>query len=1104
MHKGFVFLDDHGRRWSRFRIACGCGILVCIACCVVFVKSLIVCPRLATVQQIQDIKKNIKALPQVNIAVPPSRLPPAWMKSVARTASVQRPPSDGQQQPVRLGFYAGWDPASYASLEKNGTILTHIAPEWFSITGVPPVLTAKPDERVLAYVQDHGVKLMPQVTNLHRQWHPEAIESLLMADAQKQRAFCEELVSGLRDIDAAGAVLDFQEVDPSYRDAFSDFLETIGTVFHESDLELWLCIPPGDDIALYNLDELAQSVDRFVALLYDENGEDDSPGPIASMHWFRTWLDVLTAHGQPSQWVVGIGSYGYDWQDGESADTLSFADCMARAAYALEGVLEDDAELHGPHFTYTVSGRVHTVWFLDAVTLFNHLTYASSKGTGGIALYRLGCEDPGVWEVLNQGSAAVPQQFEKLPSGGMLAHIGEGDFISAADERIEGKRTITVDADGIWHERYVSYPRYTLLTHWNPESRTMVALTFDDGPDPEWTPRILDILKAYNVSAAFFVTGVNARQHPELILRIVAEGHELGNHTYNHVELTGMPTPLVRLELNATQRILEGITGRSTILFRPPYNADRRPGSVEEVAPLLIANELGYITVSQSIDSEDWNAAGPEIILQRVKQRRQDGSVLLLHDAGGDRSATCAALPLIIEYLQHRGDQIVPLRSLLNLPAASLMPPIQPADKTEELRIATTGFRLMHWVEQLCWAFMIVSTVLVCCRTMVLIVLAWSNRCRSKNAPAPPVEPVSVVIAAHNEEKVIGATLASILATTYPAELEVIVIDDGSQDATATMVEEIAARDPRIRLIRQAKQGKAAALNAGLNAASHRFVVTLDADTQFLPDTISALLRPFADPSVGAVSGHVRVGNTGTWLGRFQELEYICGFNLDRRAYDQWNCITVVPGAVSAFRREALQRAGGLSDDTLAEDTDLTLMLHRLGYVVRFADDAVAFTEVPETLRGLTRQRIRWAFGTLQCLWKHRDLLFFARNKALGFFSLPGVWLFHFFLVALIPFIDILLLGSLTMGAGHAIADYAIAFLSLDFMIAIVACHIDGTSLARAVRILPMRFLYRPILAWAVWAALLRAMKGVWVAWGRQERRGVPLLGTVTYPAGVE
>ena len=347
---------------------------------------------------------------------------------------------------------------------------------------------------------------------------------------------------------------------------------------------------------------------------------------------------------------------------------------------------------------------------------------------------------------------------------------------------------------------------------------------------------------------------------------------------------------------------------------------------------------------------------------------------------------------------------------------------------------------------------------------------------------------LSIAIAAFNEGKVIQKTLRSVLDTDYAGELEVIVVDDGSKDDTAAQVEEFTASDPRIRLVRQPNLGKAAALRQAVAQSRHEIVVFLDADTMFQRGTIRALVQPLAHPLVGAVSGNARVGNLRTFIARCQSLEYICGFNLDRRAYTELNCITVVPGAISAFRRSAILAAGGFSQDTLAEDTDLTLTLHRLGYHIEYAPDAVAWTEAPETYKGLAKQRFRWAFGTMQCLWKHRDLVFNPRYGALGWFSLPNIWFLQIGLVAVTPFVDAILLYSLVLGHALGIWYWFAAVLGMDLFLATFACWLDGERLHKALLILPMRFVYRPLLAWVIWRSIFRAVKGAFVAWGKLER----------------
>jgi cellulose synthase/poly-beta-1,6-N-acetylglucosamine synthase-like glycosyltransferase len=380
---------------------------------------------------------------------------------------------------------------------------------------------------------------------------------------------------------------------------------------------------------------------------------------------------------------------------------------------------------------------------------------------------------------------------------------------------------------------------------------------------------------------------------------------------------------------------------------------------------------------------------------------------------------------------------------------------------------------------------MIVATGLVVVRTLIVIWLAYRFRRLPKRNFN---EPVSIVIAAYNEGKVIAGTLQSLLSTEYKGELEIIVVDDGSADDTAAEVERVADVDPRVRLLRQENRGKARALQRALSAARHNVAVFVDADTHFQPDTLRLLTEPFADETIGAVSGHAKVGNLRTFIARCQSLEYTCGFNLDRRAYTRWNCITVVPGAISAIRKTAIDAVGGLSLQTLAEDTDLTLALHKDRQRIVYVPEAIGWTEAPESVRTLARQRFRWAYGTLQCLWKHRDMVFNWNYRALGWFSLPSVWFFQIILVAITPVVDLFLLASLPFGAWNAVLPFVIVFLSMDVILATLACILEKEPVTRAWRILPMRLIYRPMLSYCIWKAILRAIKGAWVSWGKLER----------------
>jgi len=1021
-------------------------------------------------------------------------------KGVEAAAPLARP------EEIRLGFYTSDDPDSFDSLKHNLEKLTHVCPDWLSFDPETGQLKSTADPQLIELIREQGTVLVPLLNNLGPSdvWMVEAVEALINGPLDRQEQFIALLIDTLTAMHAGGVVLDWQQIDPSYKDKMSTLLARIAAALHRVHLELWLCVSVGQDIKIYDLDRLADSVDHFVAMLHDAHAESDQPGPIASYEFFNGWLSTLaTDYGSPGQWVISLGSYGYEWTQGSnSAKFLSFTDVMSRAKRSGQTSCTFSHPSLNPYFVYATGQTAHTIWFLDAITFLNQLTAARSFKVGGIAVNRLGSEDPAIWDVLEFTSALLPSKddlarLETIRPGDAIAQIGRGNLISIEDKRKNGTRRILIDKKGgvgaMLTVVYDTFPDYLTILHQGEGPEDGVTLTFDDGPDKQWTPKILDILKEKQVKATFFMIGANMEKYPKIVQRVLAEGHMIGVHTYSHPNVAQVSEERAHLEFNATQRLLESITGHSTTLFRPPYNADTNPHEQEELVPVKLAQEMGYLTVTEDIDPEDWEQPGVSVMRDRIQQGRMNGGkVVLLHDAGGDRSQTVAMLPLIIDYFNVRGDRILPLPDLLAIPAEQLMPVVPDNHQPVSRMISDSGFTAMHELTNFFWAFMILATGLTVLRTLVVSWLAIRSRRDNENKindTEPFCPAVSVLIAAYNEEKVIHDTLCSVLNTEYPGAMEVVVVDDGSQDSTAAIVAAMAEQDHRIRLIRQANLGKAMALRNGMQALSHAFMISLDADTHFTRETIGHLIKPFADPKVGAVSGRAKVGNPKTLVARFQSLEYTCGFNLDRRAYHRLNCITVVPGAVSALKVSAIQAAGGISTETLAEDTDLTLALHKHGYSIHYAPKAVAWTEAPETVRAFAKQRFRWAFGTLQCLWKHRDLLFNPQYPALGWFSLPSAWFFNIILVSLGSIIDLILLFSLAISPANSVLYlYFLVFLGADLFLAAIACLVEKESLAQTWLVLPMRFIYRPVLNIVVIRAILRAFKGVWVSWGKLDR----------------
>ena len=1117
----FVFFDTRGKRWPRFKRATLVFGTLFFLSVILFVQSLILPSQLHLPQAVVQLKTRLKALQFKDYQSRQKATRPLWQDFDKQNATRRHPatthpqtgssgvphPQTGQPQTepeIRLGFFESWDPDAFDSLKAHAHQLTHLCTDWLSFGEEETFKLAEP-EKAASLVKKARLTVIPMLRNLGHDdiWQPELIESLINGPPARQDRFIGNLVEALQRLEAGGVLLDWQQIDPFYREALTAFLKKLAARLHEQTLELWISVPTGQELDLLDLDSLTEHADHFVAMLHDENAESDQPGPVASREYFNGWLTTLIEdYGQPSQWVVSLGSYGYDWQEGApEAEHISFADAMSRAGRASLATCDFDAPSYNPHYVYEDSKVLHTVWFLDGITFYNQLAAVRNKHTGGFAVMRLGMEDPAIWDVMAMNMAQAPgkQELDLLAAiapGETIARIGKGNLITVVDERQSGYREVARDNRAGLEQglsaHYQMFPRYLTVVHQGEGPPDSATITFDDGPDPDWTPGILDILKEKKVSATFFMLGANMEKHPDLVRRIVREGHMIGVHTYTHPNIAEVSEERARLEFNATQRLIESITGKSTVLFRPPYNADTNPHDAEELVPVKLAQAMGYMTVTEDIDPEDWARPGVEAMLEVIKTGRQQGAtVVLLHDAGGDREQTVEALPQIIDYLRNRGDTILPLPDLLGMSPAELMPVLPEHQQPLIRMISESGFRILHTTTGFFWAFMIVATGLTVIKTVVVGWLAVRSRRtrRAINDNGARIPAVSVLMAAFNEEKVIAATLRTVLASRYPGEMEVIIVDDGSTDHTGAIVAAMAAHDARIRLIQQTNQGKAKALQAGLAAVRHALVISLDADTQFEPDTIAALVEPFADPRVGAVSGRARVGNARTLFARFQSLEYTCGFNLDRRAYGQLDCITVVPGAVSALRMSALEAVGGIRTDTLAEDTDLTLNLHRYGYIVAYAPGAVAWTEAPETVPAFAKQRFRWAFGTLQCLWKHRDLLFSTRYKALGLFSLPSTWFFNIILVATGSLIDLLLICSLIVSpANHILYFYFFVFLAADLLLAGVACWIEKEPLRQVWLVLPMRFLYRPVLNYVVIKAVLRAMKGVWVGWGKLDR----------------
>jgi cellulose synthase/poly-beta-1,6-N-acetylglucosamine synthase-like glycosyltransferase/peptidoglycan/xylan/chitin deacetylase (PgdA/CDA1 family) len=631
-----------------------------------------------------------------------------------------------------------------------------------------------------------------------------------------------------------------------------------------------------------------------------------------------------------------------------------------------------------------------------------------------------------------------------------------------------------------------------LVSHEPPPGRR-IALSFDDGPSPEWTPKIARILLSEHVPATFFEVGGQVVRYPEVTRMLHRDGFELGNHTFTHAYLSQLPTWEAELQVSLTESAISGLTGIRPRLVRPPYSSTTEAVTPADVHTWGALAAHGYMIAVASYDTEDWSRPGISAIVSNVLSQpaiqHGVGGVVLMHDAGGDRSQTVKALPKLIAALRARGFQFVSVAQIAGLSPGQTQ---VPASAGQRLRGSAfdTMLSLAGTVTSLLTRLVMLVTILVGLRMLAGLLLARVQLRRVRGVAADPAYTpgVSILVPAHNEQVGIERAVCSLAGSLYGGELEVIVVDDGSTDDTAAIVQRLAL--PRVQLLRQANAGKAAALNHALSIARHEIIVTVDADTVFEPGTLAMLVQRFREPRVGAISGNTKVGNRGGLIGRWQHIEYVMGFNLDRRMYEVLGSTPTVPGAIGAFRRRALADIGGVSGATLAEDTDVTLDIGRAGWQVVYESRARAWTEAPSTIRGLYRQRSRWAYGTIQSMWKHRAALVSSGEEARGARAVLAIALFQVLLPLAAPLIDLFAIYSIVFLDPMPILAYWGAFNLFQFTLAWFAFRFDGESRWTLWALPLQQFLHRQISYLVVYDALVSALLGSRQSWRRLERTG--------------
>lgn len=1022
-------------------------------------------------------------------------------------------------RPIMVGFYTPWDDNSPASLRKHIGQLDWLIASIVSVSGPDHAVEVTPDERLDAALAQAKARIavFPMIQNgIEEDWDGEGAAKLL-ADPAARAVLLDRIERIVAMRAAPGMAFDFEDLPASAR---VDYLRLITEAHARFAARRWQVIVtlPADS-SDWQIAAFAAAADKVVFKAFGEhgpaggaaNGAESGAGPIAGQRWFADRLARVTAVMGSEKLIVAIGNFAYDWPANGEALPISVEEAWLTARESGAPIRFDQAS-GNPTFDYEDGTEVHKVWLLDAATGWNQLRMAYASGAAGLAIWRLGTEDSSLWAALKGVESATPPNIALLQSNSNVDVEGSGEILRISAVPTDGRRRIVTNDQGmITGEEFIRLPTPFVVSRTGYRPKT-VALTFDDGPDPDWTPQILAILRQKRVPATFFIIGRNAIANRSLLNQIIDQGHELGNHTFTHPNLAIVPDQQAMLELNASQRLVQAYTGRSMRLFRAPYFADAEASTADELRAALLAQENGYINVGLHVDPQDWDGKDAPAIVQSVlaqvagESSDETRQIVLLHDGGGNRSQTVAALPLIIDELRARGYQLTSISALTGLNRAVTMPVVAGTE------LFATGadlglFLLLDAAGQVLKILFYIAILAGLIRAVLMTGIALFSNAMNGRREKPAINPdllVSVLIPAYNEERVIESTIRQVLASRN-AQIEIIVIDDGSRDATAAVVTAAFGDHPAVRLVTVPNGGKAKALNLAVELARGDVLIALDADTMFGLDTIARLQRWFADPRIGAVAGNVQVGNRINLVTRWQSIEYITSQNLERRALAALNAVMVVPGAVGAFRRAALAQSGGYPEETLAEDQDLTIQIQRDGWRVIYDPAALAWTEAPETFLLLARQRFRWSFGTLQCLWKHRSILWTGRPWALAYIGIPQSLLFQIGFSLIAPVIDLLLVLNIALaltngwqhGAGEIHGDgltmllFWFGFTTIDALCGYAAYKMEPRRLRFPFLLLiAQRFIYRQLMYWVVIRAVVTALRGPSVRWGKPKRSG--------------
>ncbi|MDJ0631022.1 MAG: glycosyltransferase [Rhodobacter sp.] len=861
---------------------------------------------------------------------------------------------------------------------------------------------------------------------------------------------------------------------------------------------LQTCLIGPAEAGFWEVEAISELVDRAVVLGF--RAPIAPSEPVAPQGWLESQLPPVRTQLAPDRTSFALATFGEVWTSGARLpERVSFAEAMLRAR-AYGGETGFSADPGNTVIRYLDDRRrINQIWLADSVSFYNARQVVQGAP---VVLWPLGYEDPAIWSLLGplDDSDRVRMAIEAPISFGNHAVVeGSGPFSSIITAAVPGQRRIELSASRIRSQSFQSIPSPHRIEYFGDDGRPgRLALTFQGLGAPWAIKELLTILERRELKATFFVSTRDLLDHRETIPLLIAAGHMIGTQTEPRPSSFMLSRVWTSIRNNMAQHYLAHEYGYRTVFVQNPARHGQLPGDKTVLDQLQGLQAEGYLPVNSSL-AAPFGRFDPEAFLARVNETAvvQPANVMRFDFSRQNDQETISLLPTILDSMTRAGFRIEPLEHMAGLEPNDALHVAAP-DRLRRDEVTYSAIRF-GWIG--IQNTILLLALVVALRSPIYLSLAFLRREKYPfdEAYTPPV---SVIIPAYNEAKVIESSVRSVLASDYP-RLEVVVIDDGSIDETAAVVVDRFRAERRVSLWSEENHGKWFAENLGMGVSKSPIFVIVDADTLIDPGAISHLVQPFKDERVGAVAGTVEIGNRENFLTACQTIEYLVTQAVMRRAYEAFDGIIVVPGAIGAWRAEAVRKAGGVSGNTITEDADLTVAVHRAGYRVAYQPMARSFTEAPNTVRAFLRQRLRWTFGMFQVSWKHKGSIL--EGLPVGYISLVDAVWYGLVTSLIYPFVDLVFFASAvywvfsfategTAGLTDFPVTASLGFLLLaavDFVNVLAAFAFSRRFEWKLLPVVPLlRFGYRQLLYISSIRSILRAMVGRLSSWQKLKRSG--------------